>query len=228
MKVQITYVETSKESTAQAEESLQSFLSYGWSATLNKGITPSTLNDNDFDVHDLLGGRLESFKQNESQKYPIKKSCLFNNLKFAESVIEADQPMIFAEHDALCIDSYTGWDFDEFCFLAIDYAFAPPTALSKPPYNSYRFPPSFGVVDFPSNYPLIYYKDSVYNGSMMTPGTAAYALSPKGAKKLLYAATSLGLEQSDFIINSYNLRLQYITPSPVKYNSVNLNMSHTL
>jgi GR25 family glycosyltransferase involved in LPS biosynthesis len=60
----------------------------------------------------------------------------------------------------------------------------------------------------------------------MTPGTAAYALTPSGAKKILYAAKKRGLEQSDFIINSANIRLQYVYPSPVKYNVVNLQSSH--
>ena len=60
----------------------------------------------------------------------------------------------------------------------------------------------------------------------MTPGTAAYMLTPAGARKLLRAAEKHGLEQSDFIINERNMKLQYITPSIVKFNKRNLNLSH--
>ena len=223
MKTQITYVKDNKGSVKQSAESLDSYLNYGWNASLNEGITPKSLNKKDFDFLDMPSGRLNSFLINEKTKYPIKVSCLFNNLHFAKRVIESDTSMVFAEHDSLCIDRYNGFSFEDFCFLAMDYAFKPPTTLAK-----YNWSPkaSIGVQDFPKDYPLKYYKDTVYKGHYMTPGTAAYALSPSGAKKILYAVERYGLEQSDFIFNNHNLRLQYITPSPVKFNTTNLNLSH--
>ena len=62
----------------------------------------------------------------------------------------------------------------------------------------------------------------------MIPGTAAYAISPKGAKKLLRAAKDIGIDQSDFFINTHNIKIDYVNPSPVKFNSKNLNTSHRL
>jgi len=36
------------------------------------------------------------------------------------------------------------------------------------------------------------------------------------------------LEQSDFIYNSYNVSMQYVNPSPVRYQKENLNTSHVI
>ena len=69
-------------------------------------------------------------------------------------------------------------------------------------------------------------RKTIYKGHNMTPGTAAYMLTPAGARKLLRAAEKHGLEQSDFIINERNLKMEYISPSIVKFNTRNLNLSH--
>ena len=228
MKVQITYVSGHADSEAQSAQALHSFTNHGWDAKLNTGITPDTLNESDFTDKIIANGRLADFQEQNYRKYLVKKSCLFNNLKFCERVIEADEPMVFAEHDAVCIRDYKPFDFDEFCFLALKYAFQPPTALAKHPLNKWKIPTTIGVNDFPADYPLRYYRKNQCYGYAMTPGTAAYALSPSGAKKILHAAETHGLDQSDFIINNYNVRMQYLYPSPVRYTDKNLNLSHNL
>jgi hypothetical protein len=53
----------------------------------------------------------------------------------------------------------------------------------------------------------------------MVPGTAAYAITPAGAKKMLEAALTIGLDQSDFILNTKNCKVEYINPSPVVFNT---------
>ena len=227
MKANLIYVATHAQSVEQAQTALKSFVNHKWDVQLYGGVTPDTLNQDDFPYNNLFNSRFADFYRENKRKYYVKKSCLFNNLKFAERVVEADEPMIFLEHDTLAIASLPDFDFDEYCFLSYQYAFQPPGALAKPPYNKYPLTGSTGVNDFPADYPVVYYHNSIYKGARQTPGTAAYALSPKGAKKLLVAA-SKGLEQSDYIINSYNLRLQYLWPSPVKYQKENLNLSHKL
>lgn len=225
MKVRIIYVDGNEASTKQANESLASWLDHGWDAELHKGITPETLDRTQFPYDDMEGGRLQSFKSNEPRKHPIKTACLFNNLQFAKDVLQYNETMVFAEHDTICINGYSGFNVQDFCYLAMDYAFQEPTTLAK-----YRWKPqpSIGVDDFPHNYPLKYYRETKYKGHYMTPGTAAYMLTPSGAKKVLKAAERNGLEQSDFIYNGSVLRLQYIAPSIVKFNTRNLNLSHTL
>ena len=61
--------------------------------------------------------------------------------------------------------------------------------------------------------------------------TASYADTFSLNKCLTKASRSFKsmesvLEQSDFIINERNIKLQYITPSIAKFNKRNLNLSH--
>ena len=35
-----------------------------------------------------------------------------------------------------------------------------------------------------------------------------------------------GIDQSDFMINSFNLKMQCLIPSPVKFNKINLSTSY--
>ena len=223
MRVRIVYVKGNEASELQAQQSFRSWQDHGWEADLWEGFTPETLDRKKFPWPDMANGRLESFKTSEPHKHPIKTACLFNNLQFAQDVIEYNQPMVFAEHDTLCLSEYRGFWADEFCYLSMEYAFQPPTTLAK-----YKWRPPFemGVKPFPRNYPLQYYRETIYKGHNMTPGTAAYMLTPAGARKLLRAAERHGLEQSDFIINERNLKMEYISPSIVKFNTRNLNLSH--
>lgn len=227
MKANLIYVKGHDQSEAQAQIAIESLNLFNWDVELISGIIPDTLNESDFPYDNLNDSRFADFAKEGGRKYYVKKSCLFNNLKFAERVIEADEPMIFLEHDVLAINSLPDLDFDEYCFLSYQYAFMAPSSLNKPPYNKYFIYGKPGINEFPLDYPLKYYHNSIYKGAIQTPGTAAYALSPKGAEKILMAA-SKGLEQSDYIINSMNLRLQYLWPSPIKYQPTNLNLSHKL
>lgn len=227
MKSQLIYVSGHAGSEAQAKIAVESLEKFNYDVTLVEGVTPDTLNEDDFPYGNLTGGRLQDFQNEQSKKYYIKKSVLFNNLKFAQRVIEADEPMICFEHDIIATKPLPDFDFDEFCFLAYEDAFKPPSTLAKSPYNTYIITGQTGVNDFPNNYPVKYYKDSIYKGATCSPGAAAYALSPKGARKFLQAAEK-GLEQNDFTINSHNLRLQYLYPSPISYQNENLNLSHLL
>jgi len=229
MKGRIIYIEGREDSERQAEQAYNSFKKYDWDVEMWPGITPNTIDENDFPYPDVKNGRLEGIHNNEPQKYLIKKSCLFNNLTLCRDVVDANEPMAFIEHDAICIGPYQdNWRFEEFLFLSMDYCFKPPTVLATYPHLNKWQPPFTlnGVKTFPEDYPLRYYKNTIYKGYMMSPGTAAYCVTPKGARKILDAAEKNGLEQSDFHINSKNVLMEYANPSPVRYNKVNLNTSH--
>lgn len=227
MKVKIIYVAEHEGSIGQAQQSLNSWISHGWNAELQQGVTPMSLDYSMFPYPDLENGRLQSFKENEPRKYPIKVSCLFNNLLFAQKVLEENEPMVFAEHDSICIGKYDeDIIFEDFCYLAMEYAFKKPNVVHRLNYKLDTT--KRGVWDFPKNYPLKYYKKTKYKGHFMSPGTIAYMLSPSGAAKYLDAAKENGLEQSDLSYNNNVLRLQYIMPSIVKFNPKNLNLSHKL
>lgn len=229
MKGQIVYVKGNQASEKQAGVAISSFTKLGYDVDLVEGITPSTIM-NYPKYESMKGSRLESFMLNDNnlRKYTVKKSCVLNNIMFAKKVVEFDQPMMFLEHDAQAILPLNDLDFDEYCFLAIETWNKPPSGLALNQFRGYNPSYSLGVHDFPNDWPLKYHKDTIYKDANLTPGTMAYALSPKGAKKILHAVDKNGLEQSDFLINSYVVRLQYVYPAIVKHQPENLNLSHRL
>ena len=60
----------------------------------------------------------------------------------------------------------------------------------------------------------------------MMPGTAAYAITPKGAKRLIENLSTTGWEQSDYFINTFNVKIQTASPEYFTFKLKNLNMSH--
>lgn len=235
MKARVIYVEGHEVSVRCKNELVKSLEIYDWDYEVVSGVTPSTLVEEEFPYQDLEGGRLESFRLNsdpvEQKKYYNKKSCLFNHLRFAQDVIDADEPMIFLEHDVkVTAKTPSATDVSDFCFLNIDSAFKPPATLNIPWLNQWydEHPHQLGLQPFPSDFPLTYYKNSKYFGRNMVPGTSAYILTPQGAERLFFAVKEFGLEQSDFIYNSGVVYMQYMYPSPVRFQNINPNLSHTL
>lgn len=235
MLAKVIYVKNNEMSEKCKNELVDSLKRYNWDYEVVSGVTPRTLKNREFPWSDLPNGRLESFRENidpkEKRKYKIKKSCLFNNLRFAYEVVKSNETMIFLEHDVKITDSMpSSTDVKHFCFLNIDNAFKSPSTLARPRFSKWYddHTHKLGCQEFPSDYPLKYYKNSRYYGMNMTPGTSAYMLTPEGGEKILRAAEEHGLEQSDFIYNSENLCLQYMYPSPLKFQNINPNLSHTL
>lgn len=230
----VIYVKGNEASETAVAKTVASLECKKWDYALVEGVTAKTIDHDEFPYPDLKGGRLESFrldsKEVERNKYLTKKAVLFNNLRMARFVIEKNQPAIFMEHDVVVTtDQPTAHGVKDHCFLNMDGAFFEPSALNKSHLRAWyqQHQHKLGVQDFPYNYPLRYYKESIYYGSAMTPGNSAYMLTVSGAKKLLKSA-EIGLEQSDFIINSSVMELQYLYPSPVKFQKVNPNLSHIL
>lgn len=230
----VIYVKGNEASETAVAKTVASLECKKWDYALVEGVTAKTINHDEFPFPVLKGSRLESFQLNKSKeeqrKFLTKKACLFNNLRLARFVIEKNQPAIFMEHDiVVTTEQPNSLGVKDFCFLNMDGAFFPPSALNKPHLRAWyqQHPHKLGIQDFPYNYPLRYYKESIYYGSAITPGTSAYILTVSGAKKLLKSA-EIGLEQSDFIINSNVMELQYLYPSPVKFQKVNPNLSHIL
>jgi len=229
MKGFIHYVASHKGSVEQAKQSYDSFVKHGWDVELVEGITPETLVESEFDYPLIKGGRLIGFRSENNRTYQIKKSCLSNQIRLWRKVVEMDEPMAFIEHDAICIAPYNNDSFDELLCLNIEYAFQPPSVLGTLSHlKGYKAPLAFSPKPLDIGYPLRYYKSNVYKNHPMMPGTAAYVVSPKGAKRLLASAEKYGIDQSDFFINTHNVNIEYISPSPVKFNTKNLNTSHKL
>lgn len=227
MKAQITYISHYFDSITQSDQAIRSFDAFkNWEVEKTPGVTPETVKSQfEYNIPIKENSRLLDFKKEDTLRYLTKLSCVINHVKFFKRVIAADEPMVFLEHDALCTRSWVDVDFDEYLILNAEYVFKPPNKLALRQYKDYVWPGTKGVYEMQQDYRLTYYRDNNWNGSFMAPGTGAYALTPKGAKRLL-AAAEKNLDQSDFLINSYNVNMQYLLPSPIKFNSVNLSTSY--
>lgn len=228
MKGQITHLVNHKGSIEQATTAQDSFNRCGWDITLEEGYTPATYttHPNQYDV--MEHGRLSRFPLESQLKADTKRACVMNHVRFWEKVCFANEPMTFIEHDAISINPISPWHFNEVLILNMEYAFD--FGALKGKFSNHWLPrPSLiqQVRKLPSNYPLICkVPQSPYLGAKMMCGTAAYAITPKAAKKMLDVCAKKGLEQSDYIINDMNVSLEYVSPSPVSFNSKNLKTSH--
>ena len=227
IKGQIVYLPDNKESVGQANQALQSFQDKGWDVELVEGITPDTLESRGRVTKLLEGGRLTHF---EGPRLTIKKSCVNNHILFWEKVLASNETMAFIEHDAIALDPPQNWVFDDVLILNMEYAFKFGALRGR--LKAFRpdldgLNKAFGVCDNFKNYPLkCKVPNSPFKGSNMIPGTAAYAITPQGAKKMLEVVTTQGIDQSDYIINDMNVKLEYVIPSPVKFNTKNLSTSN--
>lgn len=225
MKGYIQYIKGYSESTRQAEQALASYLKYGWDVVLQPGIVPETINYDDFPYPIMENSLLDSYS---GIRQKIKIACTFNDLHFCKTVLKNNEPMVRIEHDSICIAPWKEKNTNkikDFCFLSYETAFTKSGHHNaKRNYNTRSSVK--GILDFPKNYPLFCKRNSAFKGSIMPPGTAAYILTPSGAKKILESVEKHGLEQSDYMINSHVVDLQYIYPSVATYNGKNLNTSH--
>lgn len=234
MKTFVNYVEGNKKSSSAVDQLTKSLDAHGWTYELVPGVTPATLDDNEFPWQLLDDGRLHRWSERFPAKFTIKKCCFFNHLRFAQKVLAENEPMIFLEHDVVALGPQPeNIDFEDYCFLTMHSAFSPPSILNKK-FKKWEkrlkqfVPEDQPVYDFPPDYPLIYQKNNVYNGGMLTPGTSAYVLSPSGAAKLLESAEKNGLEQSDYSYNSNVMRMQAYYPSLFALQKFNPGLSSKL
>lgn len=225
MKGYIHYIPGHEASMKQADDCIRSFQKYNWDVELREGITPKTLEDRDCKLVD--GGRLYDMKRKKEEKrFLTKLSCVSNHLRIWREAVATNQDLVFIEHDAICINEFNQ-SIQNVLILNIEYAFHSPSVLANYDFMK-KYMPEASITQkpLPNDYPLRYYKDSIFKGHFMMPGTAAYAVSPRAAKDLLDAVEKYGLDQSDFLINTHNVQIDYIRPSPVRFNRKNLNTSH--
>lgn len=221
------YVETNRESCKQAVNSINSCLDNDWSVISLEGYTPSTYKAHPTGQRmSMIGGRLYGFyKEKQLRRAETKRACAMNHVRFWETVILEDEPMVFLEHDAIAIDPPQEWKFEHVLILNAEHAFD--FGALKGKFGNWKLPKVKEVSELPYDYPLwCKVKGSPYFGAKMIPGTAAYAITPEGARLMLDAVDRLGLEQSDYMINEQNVTLEYITPSPFKFADKNLRTSH--
>lgn len=220
MKSFIIYVKGHEKSEQYANVVLQSCKNSGFNAELLEGITPDTIHEYE-QYPEIEGGRATFFKAQNTRKYMIKKSCFTNNVRVWKKCIELDEPVAFIEHDSYCVRDWDNPSFNELLVLNIDSAF------KQPVFSDLQTKPNFSLGQAVyKNSPLVYNKENLWKGYSMIPGTAAYAITPKGAKKLLHNLSKYGWDQSDYFINRFNVYIEYRIPEYFTFKLKNLNMSH--
>lgn len=235
LEAKIIYIPGHGGSVKQAEDSEKSFSRFeGWNASLRAGVTPKThreplrlkwIEDGRMKGH---ASRIEKFPE-ETERWEkmvlTKKSCATNHLRFWQEVVKRNRTMAFLEHDSICIGNWVDPEFKDCLILNMQYALDDPSPLAR----FWRHTPKNkepGVYPLEPSYPVRYTYKNYYSGSNLIPGTAAYAMTPQGAQKMLDGVKKYGLDQSDYMINSKLVNLEYVFPSPVKFNDVNLKTSH--
>jgi len=227
MECRLIYIDGHLGSMKQCSQAYNSFSTFkGWEVEKFSGITPNNIKkQKEFSYTIKKNSRLLNFQKEDENRFLTKLSCAINHVKFWKEVLKKNKTMVFLEHDAICIGDWKDVDFDEYLILNAEYVFRKPNKLGTSRYLDYTFPGDKGIYSLPKNYRLRYYRDNDWKGSNMVPGTGAYAITPKGAEKMVEVAKN-SIDQSDFMLNSYNINIEYLLPSPVKFNNKNLSTSY--
>jgi len=214
------------DSIRYANQALESFNKHqGWEPVLFEGITPETLPswESRLSIRMKKLSRVANFRRESAKVYNTKKSCSLNHYRLYQKCVELNEPVAFIEHDSHCIGNWVGVEFDDVLVLNPQSAIKKEVFKHLWPKNSE--PVKYGVNDI--NFVGLHYRhDPEINGAQMIPGTAAYAITPSGAQKLINVYETVGWEQSDFIINTHYVRIQTIMPELFTFKLPNLSMSH--
>lgn len=220
MKSFIVYVKGHPQSEEQANRALASCKGSGFECELMEGTVPDTLS-NFPDWPDAENGRVTNFRRDNMKVYLHKKSCFSNHYTIWNKCVELNEPIAFLEHDVINIREWFFNPFREVLVMNIESAFKQPVfshVRNKPLFD-------FGVNNYTVT-PLRYRFDNQWKDGGLIPGTASYAVTPAGAKKLLDSLEQHGWEQSDFFINTKNVNIEYVVPEYFTLTSENLNTSH--
>jgi GR25 family glycosyltransferase involved in LPS biosynthesis len=197
----------------------------GFNAIPFPGVTKKTLDsfERDIGLEPLEGSRASAFWQNDKNLYHTKKSCFYNHIRLWRMCVESDEPIAVIEQDSFCSRHWDNLEFDELLIMNVKSAFKQKVFNPiRKQMDAYKF--ENGLSEYRGS-PLQYTKKNKFSGGSMMPGTAAYAVTPKGAKRLL-DNLAWGWEQSDYFINTNTVHIQYMNPEYFTFKLPNLNLSH--
>lgn len=225
MKSFVIYVKDHKKSEQYASICLESCIDK-FDAELFEGVTPETLSsyEEKYTFDYMSPSRVEDMKKESDILYKTKKSCFLNHVRLWEKCVELNQPIAVIEQDSHCVRSWDNTEFDEVLILNVESALFKQKIIKEFWKKTNKTPPTLenGLHDYSSG--LIYHRNNKWHNGSLIPGTAAYAVTPKGAKKLLTSVQE-GWEQSDHFVNTKNVKIQYMMPEYFTFKLPNLNMS---
>jgi GR25 family glycosyltransferase involved in LPS biosynthesis len=220
MKSFVIYIESHKESIKQAKDAYRSSKNAKFDVEMTAGITPKTLN-NYKHYNEIANGRVVGMKRESKKLFETKMSCFLNHVEIWKKCLELNEPVAFIEHDSYCIRDWDNPNWEDVLIMNVSSAF------KQKVFRNLQNKPSFDFGINQYNYsPLVYNKKNAFLGGLMMPGTAAYAITVKGAEKLLQSLEDNGWDQSDYFINTKNVNIQYAIPEYFTFKHKNLNTSH--
>jgi len=228
MKTFIIYVKGHVESLNQASACMNS-IKLGFDAELFEGTTPDTLShyEEKYKFPLIENSRLAAFQKENKKRYLTKKSCFYNHVRIWEKSIELDSPVAFVEHDSHCIRAWDHKIFSEVLIMNVESAMTNsrgPIGPSELELSMYRSKLIKGIHSF-NDAPTKYHRKNRMLGSAHNPGNGAYAVTPKGARRLLEAAKN-GHDQGDLFVNTSNVKIDYVYPEYFTFKLPNLGLSH--
>jgi len=225
MKAFIIYTPHEK-SIEYAQAAMDSFENFkGWEPELFEGVTIETLDayEEKFPLKTKELSRAADYYKYDLQKYKIKKCCSLNHYRLFKRCVELNEPIAVIEHDSHCISNWDNPTFDGVLVLNAVSAIKQDTL--RPVWDKNKDPIKSGIQNINFN-GLNYRHDPTLKHAHIMPGTAAYAITPNGAQKMIDAYENSGWEQSDFMINTGRVRIQTIVPELFTFKLPNLSMSH--
>lgn len=230
MKAFVVFVDRVAKSREYALKVLTSIQHHaGWTAELLPGVTPDTLPlyEQWFPMQDQEPSRIVGFREQAYDTYLTKKSCFYNHVRVWHRCIELDEPVAFIEHDAVCVRD---WDQPRFRQVLILNA---RSSLRQSIIRKHLIKNGHSAKMQLNDHAVTDWQVPITNrhaeGSpVMMPGTAAYAITPVAAARLLHRVIYQGWEQSDHFINTDSSDIEFRTPDYFDLSLQNLQLSHGL
>ena len=214
-----------KKSLEYANKCKDSFKNHsGWQPELYKGVTVRTLPNFEKRYHLKIKekSRAMNFYNEKHPMYSSKKSCSLNHYRLFKKCVSLKKPIAVIEHDSHCIGNWEDLEFEDILVLNAESAIKQ-RALKYIWKHKNTIPKGLTDIKIEG---LTYRHDPEINGAYLIPGTAAYAVTPQGAKKMIDVYENIGWDQSDFIINTAYVRIQVLSPELFTFKLPNLKMSH--
>ena len=144
--------------------------------------------------------------------YQCKYSNFLNHYKLWHKCVSLDETIVILEHDALAVGEWKNPEFQELLVLNIH------SGLYNEGFSTTKKPELFtGVHEYINPY-LNYKAKNLWLDAGMIPGTAAYAITPKGAKRLIDNVLKHGWDKADYIINTKSVFMEYVYPDYFEFS----------
>jgi len=213
VKTYIIHIKGNENSEKTANIALESCLKYNYNAQLFEGITPKTLKDWDekYNLTVMKPSHMydrQIGKNGSKYTYECKYSNFLNHYTLWQKCLKLNESIIILEHDVIAVKSFEK-NFDELCVLNMH------SGLHQEQFSSTLKPElKEGIQTYENEY-LYYKSDNIWKYSGMIPGTAAYAITPKGANRLIQNVKTHGWDKADYIINTKTVHMEYNYPDPI-------------